>query len=537
MEENQKVSSGKTLFKLTDLGHTAEYDALLVQRRELTETLQTLTALYQDNTIRAPFDGTIQTVEAEGETASESSSGGYGSFSMSFATPSGGAALLSSGTEQESTENSETTESTETPDGSDTTEDEAGTDQTDTPAVDEDTEGSGEEEQAPSATVRLTAQVLLEQGDISAYEGKFTLNLSGEGVTQQVTNDKEGKVTFGDLTFTKTGSYVYRVYQTVGTEHLVEYDTTILTLTVNVTEQNGALAATVSMGTDELVFTNVLGQEQPSEDQTASGGNDTAAPSGGTNVTMPSGSSGGSGFSGGSSFSGGGSSSGSSFSVSSGSSSGSVSASSSDSDSTSTLAEEVTVLTISPNDTMTVTVSVDELDILSIQKGQTASVTIDALETTVEGTVTGIDTSGSSSGGVTRYTAEVTIEKTEQMLANMNASVEVQISQAEDVLVIPAAALQQRGTTTYVYTSYDEQSRELGGEVEVTTGVSDGTTAEIISGLTEGDTVYYNYSDSGESEEMFSMMGQGSFPGGMGNMGGRDMPSGDFGGGMPGGRG
>lgn len=522
VEENQKVSSGKTLFKLTDLGHTAEYDALLVQRQELAQTLQTLTALYQDNTLRAPFDGTIQTVEAEGESEADSGSTlGYGGYAMSFATPSGGVTLLSSGTEQETPEQTETPETSE---GSDTSEGGESDQQPDTSTEGEGSQ-EGEEEQTSSATVQLTAQILLEQGDIAAYEGKFTLNLSGEGVTQQVTNDREGKVTFGELTFTRPGSYVYRVYQTVGGESLMEYDTTILTLTVNVTEQEGGLTAAVSMGTDGLVFTNVLGQEQTGD----------SGLSGSTDVTLPSGSTGGSGFSG--SFSGGGSySGGSGFSVSSGSYSASASAASSDSDSASALADEVTVLTISPNETMTVTVSVDELDILSIQKGQTANVTIDALETTVEGTVTGIDVGGSSSGGVTRYTVEVTIQKTEQMLANMNASVEVQISQAEDVLVIPSAALQQRGTTTYVYTSYDEGSGQLGDEVEVTTGVSDGTTAEILSGLSEGDTVYYNYSDSGDSEEMFSMMG-GGFPGGMGNMGGGEMPSGGFGGGMPGGRG
>ena len=159
---------------------------------------------------------------------------------------------------------------------------------------------------------------------------------------------------------------------------------------------------------------------------------------------------------------------------------------------------ETTVLTLSPNDHMTVRVTVDELDILSVAKGQTATVTIDALNgEAFQGTVTGIDTNGSASGGVTKYTIEVTVDKTERMLSNMNASVEIVISQSEDCLLIPEAALNQSGTRTFVYTGCDEATGGPAGEQEVTTGLSDGTNVEITSGLSEGDTIYYSYNDAG----------------------------------------
>ena len=63
----------------------------------------------------------------------------------------------------------------------------------------------------------------------------------------------------------------------------------------------------------------------------------------------------------------------------------------------------------------------------------------------------------------------------------------------ENVLTIPAAALNQRGSRSFVYTGYDPESRTLLNSVDVTVGVSDGQTAEILSGLNEGDTVWYAY--------------------------------------------
>ncbi|MCD7749370.1 MAG: biotin/lipoyl-binding protein, partial [Oscillospiraceae bacterium] len=76
--EGDWADAGTTLLKLTELGHTAEYENLLSQREELADQLQALTALYQNNVITAPFDGTIQTVDADADaTATTSSDSGY----------------------------------------------------------------------------------------------------------------------------------------------------------------------------------------------------------------------------------------------------------------------------------------------------------------------------------------------------------------------------------------------------------------------------------------------------------------------------
>ena len=81
------------------------------------------------------------------------------------------------------------------------------------------------------------------------------------------------------------------------------------------------------------------------------------------------------------------------------------------------------------------------------------------------------------------------------MLAGMNASVKITLETTEDVLYVPAEAIVEDDTGTYVYTSYDEKTDTLGDPVEVETGVSDGTNVEIVSGLSLGDTYYYSVLD------------------------------------------
>ena len=154
--------------------------------------------------------------------------------------------------------------------------------------------------------------------------------------------------------------------------------------------------------------------------------------------------------------------------------------------------EDNNIFEICPDKTMTVSVSIDETDILSISVGQKADVTISSLsEDSVEGEITEIDKTGTTSNGVTTYTASVKIDKTEGMLAGMSATANIKITSVENTLIIPVDALKKTSTTAYVYTSYDSENDELGGMTEVEVGISNSNNVEIKSGLKEGDTVYY----------------------------------------------
>ena len=209
--------------------------------------------------------------------------------------------------------------------------------------------------------------------------------------------------------------------------------------------------------------------------------------------------------------------------------------------------DAATTFEICPNKTMTVEVSIDETDILSLSAGQKVDVSITSIEDeTFEGTINEIDKTGTSSSGVTTYTAKVQIEKKENMLAGMSATASITINSVDNALTIPLDALKQTSSTAYVYTTYDEETNTLGGMTEVETGISNSSYVEIKSGLSEGDTVYYKETDTTKNNSGFPGGGDfpggnfygGNFPGGSRSSSGRSsFPGGDFSGGSSGKRG
>jgi len=229
---------------------------------------------------------------------------------------------------------------------------------------------------------------------------------------------------------------------------------------------------------------------------------------------------------------------------------------------------------------MKFTISVDELDISDIHLGQTAIVDADALpDETFEAKVTTIASEGVSSGdGVTTFDIELTIDEPGNLKSGMNVNANILINEAYDVVTIPEDALMNvSGSTATVLVKTDSKNNtapqntppkvELpqrpddaedgempempnggansgrgnsnipdGCEIRrVEIGISDGTNVEIVSGLSEGETVVYIPSSRGSSNPFAAMMGamRGGMPGGGG------MPSvggNRSGGGMPVGR-
>lgn len=206
---------------------------------------------------------------------------------------------------------------------------------------------------------------------------------------------------------------------------------------------------------------------------------------------------------------------------SSGSASGSSSSGSTGSDASGTeySGYETAAFSIAEQDSTTVSINVDELDILSVKEGQSAQITLDALEDqSFEGTITGISEAVSGSGS-TKYPVEITLERAEDMRVGMSASATIYIDEAKDAVLIPVSALQERGDKAFVYTEKDGEGN-LSGETEVTTGLSDGNRVEIVSGLSEGDTVYYLRAGSEDSESTQQFPGMNGMPGGAGMSGG-----------------
>ena len=155
------------------------------------------------------------------------------------------------------------------------------------------------------------------------------------------------------------------------------------------------------------------------------------------------------------------------------------------------------IAAVTPQNTMTLEIVIDELDIRHLLTGMTAQVRIDALggekHTAI---ITDIGNTGIGNGGNSKFTVELTMERTENMLSGMNATAAIVLSTANDVLTVPVDALVEQGTSTVVYTGYDEENGTLLDPVTVEIGCSDGKTAQILSGLTHGQTYYYAYYDT-----------------------------------------
>lgn len=197
--------------------------------------------------------------------------------------------------------------------------------------------------------------------------------------------------------------------------------------------------------------------------------------------------------------------------------------------------DTLVIMTLDPNETVSVTINVDETDIQSLDVGQEASVTVGSIgEDVFTGTVSEINKTATSSSGVTAYTATITLDKTDAMLSGMTADVAVTIEGVENALLVPEDAVRKTSATSYVYMAYDAETGELGAMAEVTTGLSNGAYTEITSGLKEGDTVYYTKKENSFSFGFAMPVGGGGF-GFSSGAAAPMMPSRGDGVGMPGG--
>lgn len=154
--------------------------------------------------------------------------------------------------------------------------------------------------------------------------------------------------------------------------------------------------------------------------------------------------------------------------------------------------EDSALLTIYPDISMSITIGIDEADILNLQVGQEAKVTVSSVsDETFFGTVTEINKDADISTGVTQYSAEILIDKANGMLPGMTASVDITIEGVENAMIIPVDALHQTSATHFVYTGYNAETQEYMGMQEVTIGMQNNDYVEILSGLNIGDTIYY----------------------------------------------
>jgi len=133
--------------------------------------------------------------------------------------------------------------------------------------------------------------------------------------------------------------------------------------------------------------------------------------------------------------------------------------------------------------------TVDELDIASIKRGQSVSITLDALPGAVlDGKVDEIDLAPDPSQSTTEYPVVVSVSNPgPEARIGMTASVDINVSHKDQALLVPNWALRVDSTTGQVYvmvkngTSYERQDVKL--------GLRNDADSEVLDGLQAGDVV------------------------------------------------
>lgn len=181
-------------------------------------------------------------------------------------------------------------------------------------------------------------------------------------------------------------------------------------------------------------------------------------------------------------------------------------------------------VTVAGTDVLEMEMSLSDSEVLQLSVGDSATVTVDAVESTYDAEVTYISEVGEYSSGSSSFTAKVTFDNDGSLKLGMSGSAVVSLEKAEDVLAVPADAVSTKGGVSYV--TVPGEGDNASSQVEVETGITNGTFTEIKSGLNEGDQVIVKTSDDSSSDWRDQM-------GGPGGMGGGEPPSGLDGGTPP----
>ena len=536
VSENEYVSEGDNLIKLKGDFQSEEYLSLESEKEDLEEKLASLLKIAKNNTITADSAGIITAINVSEDSesgsvsdssssSSSSSSSGSSTGNSSSAAATGTSANVSAATTKTATNTLMNNSKT------------ANIASASYLSSGNGTSGTTGTIKAVSLSTNQSQATQLNVQSVSEYSTDTTENAATITESTNTTDTTENTESSSETTTAKKSDTSSST--TITKSDTAKSDSTSSSTSTN-NNQSGSTEKSNSSASTESTK-NTTGSQTTNGG--SSGNSKNSDGNTGTSGTMNG--NGGNGISG-ASGSGAGSTAGVSGnaagnSASAGTSSDSSSASSSTSSDTNT--ELTSAFSIAAGDEMTLSVNVDEMDILSIETGQKATVTFDAIENKeYEGEITSIDKNGTTSNGTTKYPVEITLTKEDSMMSGMNASVTITTSEVSDALLVPAAAVTEEGNTSYVYTEKDSKTGELSGKTEVQTGDTDGTNIVITSGVSEGDTVYYSMAAGGSSDDSSTdnqnndqnrkdMKMDGSFGGGQGGgNGGGTPPSGGPGG-------
>lgn len=148
----------------------------------------------------------------------------------------------------------------------------------------------------------------------------------------------------------------------------------------------------------------------------------------------------------------------------------------------------------------TAVISLNEVDVSRVSVGQKAAITFDAVaDLSLSGTVSEIDSIGTVSQGVVTYNVKILFDtQDERVKPGMSATASIVTDTREGALLAPNSAVKSQGAMRYVEAFNPPiDAKGPGGAVSaarpdrkpVTTGLSNDTFTEILSGLSEGEQI------------------------------------------------
>jgi HlyD family secretion protein len=134
---------------------------------------------------------------------------------------------------------------------------------------------------------------------------------------------------------------------------------------------------------------------------------------------------------------------------------------------------------------------VDESDIGKVYLGQSARITVESYkDRNFAGKVTKISPMGVEKDNVTTFEVRVSISnESRKLMATMTANAEIMLEERKGVLAVPEGAIiykKDRSTEVEIADAASESGKR---RVPVTTGISNGSKTQIVTGLSEGQRV------------------------------------------------
>ena len=153
----------------------------------------------------------------------------------------------------------------------------------------------------------------------------------------------------------------------------------------------------------------------------------------------------------------------------------------------STVAAGTVLARITDYSSLQVKIKVDEYDIGSVTIGKEVSIYVNSLDKTFKGTISKVSKEAATVSGVSYFTATIDIEKDSSLLVGMSTEIKMVSQSAPNATTISMKALQfDNENTPYVFIKVNNKMVAQ----EVSVGINDGTTVQILDGIKSGDVVY-----------------------------------------------